>query len=314
MTLRNPRGLEPADGGRGLRCGVRRARQVVLWMIALYACAWSCRGRRPPRRVSGGEAPATPAWTSLGLGGGGAMYTPAISPVDPNLILLGCDMSGAYRTTDGGRSWEMIHYRQLTGSTTVRPAWHPAEPGLAFAVGRLARAAEGDAGQGADLGERPRRSRRRDRDRDRPRAPGSAPGRQPARPRPVVRRRQDVGGRRAGPRPGPGIPLRSHQPGGSQGLLRRHRPGDLSLRRWRRDLARHRRAARAGTSSASPGGRTRPASPASSTAPSRPAGRTNRARAGSSDPTTGARRGCRVMGEGIGPSERSRQRSSTNSS
>ena len=63
------------------------------------------------------------------------MYTPAISPVDPNLILLGCDMSGAYRTTDGGQNWEMIHYRQLTGSTTVRPVWHPTEPGLAYAAG-----------------------------------------------------------------------------------------------------------------------------------------------------------------------------------
>jgi photosystem II stability/assembly factor-like uncharacterized protein len=62
------------------------------------------------------------------------MYTPAIAPTDPNLILLGCDMSGAYRTTDGGQNWEMIHYRQLTGSTSVKPAWHPVEPGLAYAA------------------------------------------------------------------------------------------------------------------------------------------------------------------------------------
>ncbi len=62
------------------------------------------------------------------------MYTPAISPVDPNLILLGCDMSGAYRTTDGGQNWEMIHYQQLNGSTTVRPAWHPADPNIAYAA------------------------------------------------------------------------------------------------------------------------------------------------------------------------------------
>ena len=57
---------------------------------------------------------ASRGWTSLGLGGGGAMFTPAISPVDPNLILLNCDMSGSYRSTDGGESWELIHYRQLT--------------------------------------------------------------------------------------------------------------------------------------------------------------------------------------------------------
>jgi len=74
------------------------------------------------------------SWVSLGLGGGGAMYTPAISPVDPNLILLNCDMSGGYRSIDGGKSWELIHYRQLTGSTRVRPAWHPADPAVAYAA------------------------------------------------------------------------------------------------------------------------------------------------------------------------------------
>jgi photosystem II stability/assembly factor-like uncharacterized protein len=76
----------------------------------------------------------TSSWSSLGLGGGGAMYTPAISPVDPNLILLNCDMSGGYRSIDGGKSWELIHYRQLTGSTRVRPAWHPADPAVAFSA------------------------------------------------------------------------------------------------------------------------------------------------------------------------------------
>ena len=61
------------------------------------------------------------------------MYTPAISPADPNRILLSCDMSGAYRSTDGGKNWEMIHFRQLTGSTKVSPAWHPTDPDVAFA-------------------------------------------------------------------------------------------------------------------------------------------------------------------------------------
>ena len=78
---------------------------------------------------------ASPDWTSLGLGGGGAMFTPAISPVDPNLILLNCDMSGSYRSTDGGKSWELIHYRQLTSSTRVNPVWHPTDPDIAFAAG-----------------------------------------------------------------------------------------------------------------------------------------------------------------------------------
>jgi len=89
----------------------------------------------PPLRAQDHGAKGTrPAWTSLGLGGGGAMFTPAISPVDPGRILLNCDMSGSYRSTDGGRSWELIHYRQLTSSTTVSPAWHPVDPDVAFAA------------------------------------------------------------------------------------------------------------------------------------------------------------------------------------
>jgi photosystem II stability/assembly factor-like uncharacterized protein len=81
--------------------------------------------------VASGNAP---AWASLGLSGGGAMFTPAISPADPNRILLNCDMSGSYRSADGGKSWELIHYRQLTSATTVRPAWHPANRDVAFAA------------------------------------------------------------------------------------------------------------------------------------------------------------------------------------
>ena len=62
------------------------------------------------------------------------MLTPAISPADPNLLLLNCDMSGVYRSTDGGKNWEMIHYRQLTSSTAC-PVWHPTEANVAFAAG-----------------------------------------------------------------------------------------------------------------------------------------------------------------------------------
>lgn len=47
-----------------------------------------------------------------GLGGGGGMFCPSISPHDQNFIMLACDMGGTYRSTDGGKSWEMIHAAQ----------------------------------------------------------------------------------------------------------------------------------------------------------------------------------------------------------
>jgi hypothetical protein len=39
------------------------------------------------------------------------------------------------KSTDGGASWELIHYRQLTSSTRVNPVWHPTDPDTAFAAG-----------------------------------------------------------------------------------------------------------------------------------------------------------------------------------
>ena len=135
MARKNTGRLGPFEGEQGIRRGVRCPRQVVLLSLTLLAWGWPCRGEAPSERNrEGTEARTTSTWTSLGLGGGGAMFTPAVSPTDPNLILLGCDMSGAYRSTDGGQNWEMIHYRQLTGSTTVRPVWHPTESGLAYAA------------------------------------------------------------------------------------------------------------------------------------------------------------------------------------
>src|SRR5262245_28024842 len=109
-------------GNRGATCMARRLSWALL--LLLTGSGWGQTPRRP-----------APEWTCLGLGGGGAMYAPAISPADPKLTLLSCDMSGVYRSVDGGRSWELIHYRQLSNATGVRPAWHPTDPDIAFAAG-----------------------------------------------------------------------------------------------------------------------------------------------------------------------------------
>ena len=71
-------------------------------------------------------------WTPVGLTGGGAMYMPSISPHDSNLILITCDMSGAYRTTDGGKTWEMILYEHLLGSTRCRSVFDPQDPNVIY--------------------------------------------------------------------------------------------------------------------------------------------------------------------------------------
>ncbi|MEI7436234.1 MAG: hypothetical protein WCL16_05450 [bacterium] len=73
-------------------------------------------------------------WTAVGMSGGGGTETPAISPHDPNFMLINCDMSGAYRSLDGGRNWELLHWRQLTGCPFCAPCFHPADPDLVLAA------------------------------------------------------------------------------------------------------------------------------------------------------------------------------------
>ena len=90
--------------------------------------------------LSPANSPAqAPSWQPIGISGGGAMFTPAISPADPNLMMLNCDMSAAYISEDGGRNWRMIGHAQLHSDTACRPAFHPTDPNIIYASsgGRL---------------------------------------------------------------------------------------------------------------------------------------------------------------------------------
>jgi photosystem II stability/assembly factor-like uncharacterized protein len=75
----------------------------------------------------------------VGLSGGGGMFSPAISAADPDLMMLSCDMSAAYISEDGGRTWRMIHQAQLRADTRCRPGFHPTDPNVIYASsqGRL---------------------------------------------------------------------------------------------------------------------------------------------------------------------------------
>src|SRR5690554_1303280 len=57
----------------------------------------------------------------LGLGGAGGMYTPVSSPTNPDLMFVSCDMSGSYRSKNGGKTWQMIHSEYLHSSRSCRP-------------------------------------------------------------------------------------------------------------------------------------------------------------------------------------------------
>jgi photosystem II stability/assembly factor-like uncharacterized protein len=50
-----------------------------------------------------------------GIGGGGAQYSPSINPANPNEIYSSTDMTDLYHTTDGGNSWSVTNFKQVTG-------------------------------------------------------------------------------------------------------------------------------------------------------------------------------------------------------
>src|SRR5690349_24442411 len=60
---------------------------------------------------SNGDTPRPGNFRVIGPGGGGAMFHPTVSPHDLNTVLLNCDMTGAYITHDGGKSWRMFNLR-----------------------------------------------------------------------------------------------------------------------------------------------------------------------------------------------------------
>jgi photosystem II stability/assembly factor-like uncharacterized protein len=68
-------------------------------------------------------------WEIIGPGGGGTMTHPTISPHDPNVVLVGCDMTGAYITYDGGQSWRMFNL----GAAVSAFAFDPSNPDVIYA-------------------------------------------------------------------------------------------------------------------------------------------------------------------------------------
>jgi photosystem II stability/assembly factor-like uncharacterized protein len=66
----------------------------------------------PAQQPTSYSAPRLDVWRILGPGGGGAQFYPAVSPLDPHLVLVACDMTGAYVSQDGGDSWRLFDLRE----------------------------------------------------------------------------------------------------------------------------------------------------------------------------------------------------------
>src|SRR5438876_8996729 len=86
-----------------------------------------------------------PIVNARGLGGGGEMLSPKVSPwpTRPDLVFVACDMSGLYRSPDFGATWELLDTRVVRSWTTYYDAldrdisfsvaFHPSTTGLVVA-------------------------------------------------------------------------------------------------------------------------------------------------------------------------------------
>ena len=111
-------------GGSAALAGAFPTGKTPLLGIALALLAVGVDGE-----TAAGAATPPITWEPVGLSGGGGMFTPAISPADPNLMMLNCDMSAAYLSEDGGRNWRMIHHAQLRSDTALPPGVSSDRPG-----------------------------------------------------------------------------------------------------------------------------------------------------------------------------------------
>lgn len=90
---------------------------VFLW----YSSFTHSQSNTAPHRASDEQITpqmaANETWGLRGVGGGGALYMPSINPHQPKDVYLSTDMSAVYRSQNFGKTWQTLHFKQLTGSS-----------------------------------------------------------------------------------------------------------------------------------------------------------------------------------------------------
>ena len=104
-------------------------KRAVLAACAAAAAATVGWALAPPDPLGPTRPVRLDAWRIVGPGGGGTTRRPAVSPHDPKVAVLGCDMTGAYVTADGGASWRMFNL----GSVPSAFAFDPRNPSVIYA-------------------------------------------------------------------------------------------------------------------------------------------------------------------------------------
>jgi hypothetical protein len=73
------------------------------------------------------------SWSSRGVGGGGALFSPSINQGNNNEFYISCDMSELFHTTNFGTSYSQVHFSQFTGGHNSKVCYTSAS-GLLYSV------------------------------------------------------------------------------------------------------------------------------------------------------------------------------------
>ncbi len=90
-------------------------------LIACIALAAACASEKDKSTIYRNPNGRMDLWGFAGPGGGGAMFYPAVSPFDPDVAFVSCDMTGSFTTQDGGNSWRMFNLRGVSHFYTFDP-------------------------------------------------------------------------------------------------------------------------------------------------------------------------------------------------
>lgn len=69
-----------------------------------------------------------------GIGGGGALFSPAINPHQPEELFMSCDMTELFHSTNGGKNWAFYPSRELTAFQNSKVQF-TADPLISYVLG-----------------------------------------------------------------------------------------------------------------------------------------------------------------------------------
>ncbi len=73
-------------------------------------------------------------WYNSGIGGGGSLFAPSISPSNPDHIYIQCDMSEVFHTTNAGQQWSPVPFTQLISTGGIHTVEFTSDPNILYTV------------------------------------------------------------------------------------------------------------------------------------------------------------------------------------